>query len=347
METARAYVIPHGWDIVLADIGISPANVLRRAALPADFFAKTPTNLQPEHFFRFWQALDDEAADPALPIRIARTISVETFAPPIFAAICSPDLNVAAERIARYKPLIGPMRMRVERSETETTLEIVWPEHLRPPRALALMELIFWVALARLATRAEIRPRRMTALDPPADAEPFRRYLGIPVTPGDARTLTFSAEDAARPFLTANEPMWEFFEPDLRRRLSELDAGSTVTERVRAVLLELLPAGEATMEIVARRLVLSARTLQRRLQDEGTSFRAVLDSTRERLARHYLSSSALPAAEISFLLGYEDPNSFYRAFHGWTGDTPEGVRSAAIRQAALGAGQRTVYPTAR
>jgi AraC-like DNA-binding protein len=63
-------------------------------------------------------------------------------------------------------------------------------------------------------------------------------------------------------------------------------------------------------------------------REEGTSFQAVLSQTREALARHYLSSGALTAGEISFLLGYSDPNSFYRAFHAWTGQTPQRTRGA-------------------
>lgn len=58
-----------------------------------------------------------------------------------------------------------------------------------------------------------------------------------------------------------------------------------------------------------------------------TRFQHVLDSTREELARHYLTSSRLSGAEISFLLGFEDPNSFFRAFHAWTGQTPQQVRA--------------------
>ena len=98
--------------------------------------------------------------------------------------------------------------------------------------------------------------------------------------------------------------------------------------RVHGALLELLPSGHPTMDGVARALAVSTRTLQRRLREEGTSYRAVLGQTRESLARHYLTSSALSTAEISFLLGYEEPNSFYRAFRGWTGETPDAVRSA-------------------
>jgi hypothetical protein len=67
------------------------------------------------------------------------------------------------------------------------------------------------------------------------------------------QTVTFSAQDAARPFLTANERIWESFESEVRKRLSELEVGSSMTERVRAALLELLPVG--THELLPRRVV--------------------------------------------------------------------------------------------
>ncbi len=147
---------------------------------------------------------------------------------------------------------------------------------------------------------------------------------------GPAFTVVFSAEDAVRPFLTANDRMWEFFAPELRRRLSELDASTTVTERVRAALLELLPAGDSSMSAVARDLAMSTRTLQRRLKDEGSTFKGVLSETREALAMHYLEQSDLAVGEISFLLGYEDARSFYRAVRGWTGSTPQLLRAEAL-----------------
>lgn len=82
------------------------------------------------------------------------------------------------------------------------------------------------------------------------------------------------------------------------------------------------------MSAVARNLGTS--TLQRRLAQEDTSFQILLAATREALARHYLRSSQLPISEISFLLGYEDPNSFFRAFSSWTGQTPDAIRTAQL-----------------
>jgi AraC-like DNA-binding protein len=122
--------------------------------------------------------------------------------------------------------------------------------------------------------------------------------------------------------------MWRFFAPELRRRLADLQAAASAAERVRAALLETLPAGDHTMATVARHLATSPRTLQRQLQDEGTTFQAVLAGIREHLARHYLGHSALTTSEIAYLLAYDDTNSFYRAFRAWTGSTPDAIRAA-------------------
>ena len=115
----------------------------------------------------------------------------------------------------------------------------------------------------------------------------------------------------------------------LRKRLADLGGDASFAERTQAVLMEALPSGQLAMESVARRLAVSSRTFQRRLSDEGTSFKQVIGITREKLARHYLHRTQLSSTEIAYLLGFEEPNSFFRAFHHWTGDSPERVRKAA------------------
>ena len=100
-----------------------------------------------------------------------------------------------------------------------------------------------------------------------------------------------------------------------------------MVERVRSTLLESLPAGAISMQEISRKLGVSTRTLQRKLQDEGTTFQQTLDTLRDSLARHYLRNTAMSSAEISFLLGFEDSNSFARAFQSWAGSTPRKVRA--------------------
>ncbi len=327
MSPANSFAVFSGLPLMLTDLGLSPDKVLRRAALPDDLFARKDARLSTKDFFRLWRGIEEEADDPLLPIKASGVMSAESFSPSIFAALCSANLNQALDRIARYKRLTCPMTLHVEARTTETSLEIEWHDKtVDPPVLLAATDLVFFVQLARMATRCEIRPRKVFMPKPPSPVEPFAEYFGAKVEMGSSMALTFAAEDAVRPFLTMNEPMWRFFEPELKRRLFELDQSASVEERVRAALLELLPAGRSSIQSISDKLGVSARTLQRRLRDEGETFQNVLNKTREELATYYLKNSAMSGAEISFLLGFEDPNSFFRAFHAWTGSTPQHAR---------------------
>ncbi|MEU7875444.1 AraC family transcriptional regulator ligand-binding domain-containing protein [Dactylosporangium sp. NPDC049140] len=326
--SGERFTLDPNFKALLYDLRVSPARVLRRASLPGDLLSRGPVALLPEEYFRFWDALDAEGGDPNLPVRIGQAISVEMFNPPIFAALCSPDLETAAQRIATYKPLIGPMHLGVEQNSKGLRISYHWPAGMRPPQLLAMSELVFWAALARIGTRHNVRPTRISVPQLPEAPDVVGDFLGARVRKEAAHAITFATVDATRPFVTENEQMWRFFAPELRRRLSDLEGAASITDRVRAALHETLPAGDPSMTAVARRLAVSSRTLQRQLHLEGATFQVILARTREDLARHYLGHGAMSPAEIAYLLGYDDTNSFYRAFRTWTGTTPQALRSA-------------------
>ena len=87
---------------------------------------------------------------------------------------------------------------------------------------------------------------------------------------------------------------------------------ASMGQRVKSALLEMLPGGQSTIEATASRLAMSKRTLQRHLHDESVGYQEVLNETRQELAQHYLANSAISPAEISYLLGFQDGNSFIR-----------------------------------
>lgn len=324
---STTYALDSTWRPLLKDLGVSGTNVLRRAGLPEDLLIRPSMRLEAEDFHRFWQAIEAEIADPLLPLRLCRSVRSESFSPPLFAALCSPNLLVAAQRIARYKPLVAPMRLDVREDAEQVTVEFVWTTAgSKPPISLVVTELLFVVTLARMGTRESVNPLSATTTALPLATTPYADFLGVPLTKGSAQRVTFSKADALRPFLTSNEGMWAAFEPELRTRLAQLDASVQIGQRVRSVLLEALPGGGVDMEAVARRLGMSRRSLQRHLEYEGLTYKALLQATRQSLAQHYLEKTNLPAAEISFLLGFDEPNSFFRAFRGWTGQTPDGLR---------------------
>jgi AraC-like DNA-binding protein len=334
VKQATRFAVQMGWKLLITDMGYSPADVLSRARLPGDLFARPGASLTPAQYFDLWRGLEQTAGRDALALKLAQVMSVEAFDPALFACLCSPDLNTALQRLSQYKRLIGPLNMAMDIGPDHTEITLTCYGHTEPiPRSLGVSELVFFTQLARLGTRERIEPLTASLPDLPSDLAAYKAYLGCGLDTSEHIRIAFSAQDAQRPFLTENRAMWAAFEPGLKSRLSELDAQASMRDRVRAVLLETLPAGSSSMDAVARRLALSKRSLQRQLADESVSFQEVLSEVRHELARHYLSRTDISAGEISWLLGFQESNSFIRAFRSWTGTTP-----AAYRQSRLGAG---------
>jgi AraC-like DNA-binding protein len=104
---------------------------------------------------------------------------------------------------------------------------------------------------------------------------------------------------------------------------------SGVVSRVKKAIIEHLPSGTPSAEIIARDLFMSARTLHRRLSDARTSFSETLDAVRRELAAQYITDPTRSLSEISFLLGFSELSAFSRAFRRWTGQSPSAAREAA------------------
>ena len=331
MHPARKFALGPTWPVVIAELGLDAAELLAAAGLPTDLFANPDARIEPEAYFRLWSLIEQRMDDAAAPVRIVGDLDIGAFQPAVFAAFCSPDLVTALTRLSRFKPLMGPCGLDLERGagRFRVTFRLIDPP-VEPPAITALTELLFLVRLARLGTRRDVRPLAVEMPHDLAGVPEIEAFFGITPTQGAAPSVTFSDADATAPFLNANEELWQFFEPELQRRLTDLGVEAEIERRVRAVLLELLPGGESSIDAAAARLGLSRRTLQRRLTASGTSYQRILGAVREQLARHYLVNSAVSHTEIAFLLGFEDPNSFFRAFHDWTGRTPEAVRGEAV-----------------
>ena len=113
--------------------------------------------------------------------------------------------------------------------------------------------------------------------------------------------------------------MWNFFESELKKHLSEMEIDDSFSAKVRSALVELLTAGKASVEDVAIALGMSKRSLQRKLKEEDTTFQKQLNHTRELLAKNYIQNTKLSSEDIAYLLSYQDLNSFFRTFSLWTG----------------------------
>ena len=327
----KRFPLEKNYAALLEQYGISAEEVLRRARLPLDLFAREAPSVNADEYYRFMAAIDESVNDRELPIRLATAENIEAISPPLFAAYCSENAEACIKRVAQYKALVGAIVYKTESADGYFTVELeAESEGCELPEIVLGVELVLLVNLIRKATKKHIVPHRITVRRP-FDNPSYENFLGIKAEPGEKNALIFTERDAHVPFVTHNESMWSFFEPELRKRLTELEVDDTVSARVRSALVELLPGGECSIDDVCRVLGMSRRTLQRKLKDENTSFQQQLNHTRELLTKNYLRNTKLSSEDIAYLLGYQDLNSFYRAFNLWTGKSISEYKAEAMQ----------------
>ena len=308
-------------------LDIPAERVLRRASLPPDYHLHETRGLTAQEAFAVWGAVFDETDDPNTPFRLGQSFAHAPLTPASYAFTCSPTVREGLERISTFKQLVGPFRMSLEDEEDGLHVAVFSsdPAH-EIPAPVQLSEAVFLIELIRVSTGHKVIPRQAKWGGDGAISPKISDHIGVGFKQGQSLRLSLSKKDAARPLLTQDEGRWHLIERDLHRKLEAEVGDRKTSSRIRAVLLEMLPSGDVSIEGAAKRLHMTPRTLQRHLRAENMTFSEILDDTRCNLALNYLKTDGLSVDEIAHLLGYREPNSFYRAFSNWTGKTPQSVR---------------------
>ncbi len=313
------FLIDGQYKEVLSFHGIDVAMALRKAGLPEDAFSHRSPSMTPDEYFRFADAVSSQICDPQVTLKIASSENIEKFSPPIFAAYCSRNGRIFIERLAKYKKLICPLIFTTKEESSLFSLEIATDDQqVTIPAFLLEIEIVFILNMIRLATKENVSPIELM-LTSAINENAFSDFVGCTVKKGSRNIISFSLSDLDLPFISRNDAIWDYFEPELKRRLSELEKDDSYAARVQSALTEMLPGGQTSILDVADKLGVSKRTLQRKLSAENTSFQQQLSNTRELLAKHYLASTDMTSDSIAFLLGFQELNSFLRAFKLWTG----------------------------
>lgn len=333
VQVPDRFKVANAFWIGLAKVGLTPAAVLSQARLPVTVYDGKKNLVTTAQFFALWRAVGELSADPAAGLKIAAQIDIGNRPPSTMAAFQSRDYRDALTRLARFKQLCSPEELQIRVSKDECVIEPVWL-HAQEETPPLLTDAAFasFVELGRRGTGHPVNPKRVELKRKAKAAGVHEAYFKSPVKFGARRNLlVLHAADLDRPFLTYNAELLEMLNPQLERALKERRAQSSISGQVKWILKRLLAGSRPEISAVAGELGLSNRTLQRRIIDDGATFRQLLLEARQELAHEYLNRPEMDVTEVAFLLGYEDSNSFYRAFRTWEGTTPSQLRAALRR----------------
>lgn len=274
---------------------------------------------------RLWHAAIAATGDPGLGLDVSRFVRPSTFYTLGHAVLTSPTLKDALHRIARYSTLTADTAVATtEESPDAITLVITWRPNSEPAADEAVDAIVACIVRsARFMLDRGVAPVALALERPmPIDTAPFERLFRCPIRFGAPSVrLSFDQATAGRPVAGANAEIARLNDDVTAAYLGRHEP-STAVRRLSRVLTDLLPGGEPTIHPAASMMNTSARTLQRQLQEEGTTFRAVLRDVRRDLAVAHLLAGDRSVTEITYMLGFSETPAFSRAFKQWTGFAP-------------------------
>jgi AraC-like DNA-binding protein len=309
---------------------MSPSEVLAEAGLAPNLLDTAGTLIPPTDYYALWSAIRAVSSDASIGIRLARSVRSDITEPFFLAIMNAADVAGAIEVVVRFRRLLDPQDLISSKDESGAlSLAYQWPECARPvPQVLVDAELALLVEVCRRCTGDDsLTPSRLelstaTLESGAGHAEFFR----CPVQLGAGRNaLTFAAQDLARRFTTYNPEMLNALMPYLQANTPPL----SLVDRVRSAIAGKMRGRRPDVSSVARELAMSTRALQRAMKGCGVTFRMLVDEVRRKHAEAYLRGTNFSDGEVAFLLGFEDSNSFYRAFRSWEGQSPSSFRLKA------------------
>lgn len=313
----------------LEHYGCDGAAALREAGIDARRLEDPNARFPLEQTTRLWHIARRQTGDAAIGLRVASQVTPATFHALGYTLGASATLKDAFERIRRYFRIVTDAGdLGFARHGDAYHIEIRPLERGPQPAAEAIDAMVsVHVRMSRAFAGSDTAPRRISLCrPPPPDPGSFARILRAPIEfAAPSNIIVFDRTVMERPLEGANPELASYHDEIARRYLLRF-ARSDIVARVESALLEQLPHGEPSQADIARALHLSPRSLQRKLAEQQSSYKQVLDGTRREMALSYLRDRRYPVSEVTYLLGFSDTSSFARACKRWTGRTPTQLR---------------------
>ncbi len=326
--TSLATAVRPLWRLLEAR-GIDPGLLFREVGLDTTLMDESRGRFPLNHTLAAWTRAAELIPDPCFGLEAAKHWHPGDFHALGCAFGASSTLHSALRRLCRYVTVLHDA-IDLEVNERGEEVELAGVGKFYKERMVVAAADAVWAIImdiCRINYPGVLDPIRVSLTRPePACASAFLEFYRCPVSFGAAVPgLVFPRSVLDRPLTARNREIARNNDLVLSAFLATLRQDDLLS-RVKVALIEELPSGKPTDDSVASALFMSARTLQRRLAAEGTSFSQLLEVVRRELAEGYIADASLPISEIGFLLGFSEVSGFSRAFKRWTGASPTAYR---------------------
>ena len=247
-----------------------------------------------------------------------------------YSVINSPTFGDALDRVVRYNSIwTNGSCFSLETVNGQTRIVYLYlDESIRERRQDAEMTFAALAVLGRRVTSVDWSPSEIRFQhERPKDTAEHERIFQCPILFGaTTNEFLFNSIYLELAIVKADPSLCALLDRHAGELLARYPREDSLVERIRALMKDELNGGDASLEVVAERLGMSARTLQRKLQASGTSHQELLDEMRHALALRYLREPEMAVCEVAYLLGFSESSAFHRAFKRWTGTTPSEFR---------------------
>jgi AraC-like DNA-binding protein len=316
----------------LEDAGLNTADVCRACGIKAVILEDVNARIPRSQLLHLWLQTARRLPDPHLGIHLGERARPRAANVVTYLAMSSHTLREALERFIRYQRILDEgSGVQLTDAGAQTFIRIQFGSRELPATC---DEIEYWSVLllkyGRWIAGFDLPLREVRFSHPaPEDTSEHDRIFGCRLCFDAAESgLLIDSAELDRPSLHANPEVARTHERFADDCLTRLDDCS-LKRQLRELLSTVLERGPRDLQTAATTLHIGMRTLQRRLRDEGTSYRQVVDELRRDIALSRLAKTDAPIEEITYLIGFSELSPFYRAFRRWTGKTPVEYRTAA------------------
>ncbi|MBN7798288.1 AraC family transcriptional regulator [Parahaliea mediterranea] len=323
---------PAQYILILIDMveeqGHSRERLLAGTSLASTGIHGIGARVNEEDFARLVANAFELTGDAALGLHLGLRLNLSAHAVLGQAFMTCRDLRQVMDLFLKYYHLLSPaLYLEFEVRDGRFILTTVsTPEENPISFAYELMYAATLNTLRGLLNMPDLRMRIEVPYAAPGYAAEYNRVFGDDVHFDAVRgRISFDETLLDTPLPSSNPALRALYEEECARLLADLEEEDSVAEQTLR-LLRKLEGQYPQMPQIAKMLNFSPRTYRRRLEQEGLSFQQLLDKVRAEHATRYLQNTRLPLATIAYLVGFNDPSNFRRAYQGWTGRSPREVR---------------------